>query len=154
MWLQTAVTTETRTWVFAVLHFPWPSEVCWLIGWRCLVYVCKRTVHGRVLMCDCFRVPFAFLFDCLDLYLCGLYQYYVGYCFFEVYLIQRTLCELAVICVIGCHFIHKFVFILRYCHKSCKEWPLALSGLSVHPSTWNILHLTGWFFLKLYIWDF
>ena len=120
----------------AVLHFAWLWEVSWLIGWRCLVYVCKRTVHGRVLMCDFFfHIPVAFLFACSDLYLCGLYMIVPVLCWilcfwgiFDTNDIVWVGCDLC-----DCPFIHKFVFILRYCHKSCKEWPLALSCLSIRP---------------------
>jgi hypothetical protein len=34
---------QAWTWVFAVFHFAWLSKLPWLINWRWLVYVCKRT---------------------------------------------------------------------------------------------------------------
>lgn len=135
----------------AVLHFAWLWEVSWLIGWRCLVYVCKRTVHGRVLMCDFFHIPVAFLFACSDLYLCGLYMIVPVLCWilcfwgiFDTKDIVWVGCDLR-----DCPFIHKFVFILRYCHKSCKEWPLALSCPSVDPSTGKHLASHWMIFLEI-----
>lgn len=138
--------------VFAILHFAWSSKLSCLIGWRCLVCVCKRAVLDRVLKyCYVCCIP-GWLLGFMYMDCTWLYQHYVGYCFLRyIWYIGHFESLLWSMWLVVILVTDLYLFYVQW--HSHEKWLLALLCLFVclHETYWFLP--SEWFFLELHFKD-